>query len=190
MAFFVSPYLVTFQQLFKIIFMKKYLLYLLAISLVFNISCSDDGDGGGGSDYEFLDQNAQGKINGKDFALVLGKGEMDPFDETRLSITLWSESFTDACGFNFGQEVSSFFTVPMQVGLYELKLDLTDFEGSQTVTLFDPDGTLNIICSDGAVEILSITETKVTGKIHAYYTGDKLENDINGNFEVTYCEPL
>lgn len=79
-----------------------------------------------------------------------------------------------------------FFTVPNEVGLYKLSFDLGSFSG-QTVTLFDQQTVLNTIATTGAIEILTITDTEVTGRVDA--RADK-DNFVNGNFTVSFCSGI
>ena len=66
-----------------------------------------------------------------------------------------------------------------------LKFDFNDLEGSRTVTLFDDEEVMNVIATEGAVEITSVTDTHVTGRIDARADED---NFINGNFTVPLCQ--
>lgn len=154
-------------------------------------SCGKDDDFGkdddSGPSYDFKDQNLQGTIDGFPFTYGEGTVELNTRDgEDVLFFDLYnsSEEITDICDFfGFGNEVSVFFTIPAEVGLYELSLDLSSFSG-QTVTLFNPDGAVNSIASTGAVEILTITETEVTGRMDATLDGN---NTVNGNFTAVFC---
>ena len=165
----------------------NHLFSIIALATILALVACGDDDGGTGSSFDFIDQNLQGTIDGQSYNY--GEGFVDETtinDLNRLSFSLYdiSEDFTDVCDFNgFGNEVNVFFNTPAEVGLYELSLDLQNFEG-QTVTLFNPDNTLNIIASTGAVEILTITSTQVTGRIDARVDGD---NTINGNFTAVFC---
>jgi len=164
--------------------MKNFPFYLLVLVMLTSlaISCSDDDESG--PSYNFEDQNLQGKIDGEDFILGDGRGEISFFEDDQLSIDLYhSDEPEDACDVLNSDFVYAFFTIPDEVGIYELFLDLENFEG-QTVTLFNPDGTLNNIATEGAVELTSITDTEVSGRIDARMDDD---NFINGNFTVEFC---
>lgn len=78
-----------------------------------------------------------------------------------------------------------FFTLPSNTGVHLLKFDFNDLEGSRTVTLFDDEEVMNVIATEGAVEITSVTDTHVTGRIDARADED---NFINGNFTVPLCQ--
>jgi hypothetical protein len=72
------------------------------------------------------------------------------------------------------------FTVsPLQVGSVKLKLDLFDLASTKTVTLYD--GTTNYIIADGNYEILTVTDTQVTGQMNI--TSDN--NSLNGQFTLS-----
>jgi len=90
------------------------------------------------------------------------------------------EDITDPCNQFFFDQEQIFFSIPNQVGLYQL-----DFQ-TQTVTFFVPPGT-NFIAAEGAVEILSIDSTNgiVTGRMDVTAN----ENTFaNGNFTLTFCD--
>lgn len=154
--------------------------------LIFISSCGSDDKEDSGPAYEFLDQNLQGLIDGISFTYGEGTVEASSFEEGELSIDLYhsDEEITDICDFfGFGEEVSVFFSIPAEVGIYELFIDFESFDG-QTVTLFNPDGAVNNIASIGAVEILSITDTQVKGRMDATLDG---ESTVNGNFTANFC---
>ncbi|MEP5613312.1 MAG: hypothetical protein ABJP45_13755 [Cyclobacteriaceae bacterium] len=163
---------------------KNALTLLLSFSLLFLMSCSKDDESDGPS-YDFVNQNAQGTIDGISFTFAAGTAEKSN-DGEDLSVDFYdiTEELTDVCDFfGLGESVTVFFTIPNAVGLYELSFDLSSFDG-RTVTLFNPDTFLNIISSEGAVEILSITETQVTGRIDARAD----DSFVNGNFTLEICE--
>lgn len=158
----------------------KNLLFIPTLLVLIFSGCSDDEESG--PSYEFLDQNLQGSINGVDFAL--GDGVVELSDD-ELTFDLYSDMEPEAgCDIFIGDHVRVFFDSPNKVGLTELSFDFSTFSG-QTITLFDPDGNVNLIATEGALEITSITETTVTGKIDARSAdGDA----INGNFTATFCQ--
>lgn len=165
--------------------LKPLLLSISISATLFISSCGKDDDSG--PSYDFINQNLQGTIDGHVFTYGEGTVETTTFEgEEQLSFDLYhsNEDITDVCDFfSFGDEVSVFFFMPAEVGLYELSLNFSDFSG-RTVTLFNPDGAVNNIASIGAVEILTITETEVTGRMDATLDG---ENTVNGNFTAVFC---
>jgi hypothetical protein len=158
----------------------------LILFFSFLISCGSDDSEDTGPSYEFINQNTQGTIDGNSFDFGSGTVEVSPFDSNEFSLDLYddSETFTDPCElFGFGDFVNVFFSVPNAVGLYELSIDFSGGNESRTVTLFNPETVLNIIATEGAVEILSISDTELTGRIDVRAG----ESFVNGNFTVVFC---
>ncbi|MBL7840746.1 MAG: hypothetical protein JNJ75_11430 [Cyclobacteriaceae bacterium] len=159
---------------------------LLFSSTALLLSCSDDDEKG--PSYSFKNQDLQGKIEGGSWTYADGYVETTTLEGVEsLSVNLMLTQVDGACG-NFsveGDEV--FFFVPNAVGLYKLSFDLGSFDG-QVVTLYDDDDggpdPINVIATKGAIEILTITDTEVTGRIDA--RADK-DNFVNGNFTVSFC---
>jgi hypothetical protein len=159
--------------------MKKILLYL-AIPILFT-NCKDDDDAK--PSFEFKNQNLLGKINGGNWTYQEGTAETDG-GTLRIALFLdQPEPVCDIFGFSNGDQV--FFTVPNAVGVYALSFNLSGGGTGQTVTLFDIQETLNIICTEGAIEILTITSTEVTGRMDARSDAGSF---VNGNFTATICQ--
>jgi hypothetical protein len=132
--------------------------------------------------YEFKNQTATGEIEGESWVFVEGKAE-DAGENLSFDLMLdQAEAPCDIFGFPEGDVV--FFTIPNAVGLYKLKFSLSGGTDILTATLFDVEGTLNVVATEGAIEILSITDTQVTGRLDIRSDED---NYINGNFTVTLC---
>lgn len=146
------------------------------------LGCSDDDAKKNGA-YSFKDQDLSGEIEGYSWTYADGLVNESTFDDEEvLDITLTLGQAGSICeSFPEGDRV--IFFVPNTVGLYKLSFDLTSFDG-QVVTLFDDEQTLNTIATKGAIEIISISETTVTGRIDARADGD---NYVNGNFAVSFC---
>ncbi len=164
---------------------KSLLTVLVLFSIILATSCGKDEENG--PSYDFIDQNLQGTFDGLTFELKEGVVEETTIEgENLLSFDLYdiNEEFTEACDlFGFGDEVNVFFFIPNEVGLYELSLDLSSFSG-RTVTILDPSDFTNYIATIGAVEILTITDTEVTGRMDAQVEPGK---GINGNFSASFC---
>ncbi len=163
---------------------------LLLAAFLMN-ACDEEEDGlldfDDGQGYDFKDQVIQGTINGKDWEFKQGTAGIE---ESEISIQLSPEEASDPCDvFTRTPDQIVFFTVNAEVGVYELKFDFDDFEDNQTITMLDRDagdgGPLNIIATSGAVEILSVTNTEVTGRIDAR---ESSSSSINGNFTVQICQ--
>lgn len=135
--------------------------------------------------YNFIDQNALGKINGTDFEL--GEGTYGLLFED-LAISLYHKDEllgTNACNNSTLEFGDVFFTIPNEVGLQELQLNIFDFGLGKSVVFNHPDAEEVIVGSFGAIEILSISDDVVEGRIDARADED---NFINGNFTVSLCE--
>lgn len=161
--------------------MKKLIFAIATLTLIF-VSCSKDEEKT--NSYTFIDQNLQGKIGGNAWTFVAGNAEDSYFTEGNLSIDLYPSELDTPCGFIWDVDYVM-FEIPKEVGIYELYFDLSSFDG-YTVTLFETEGTMNNIATEGAVEIISIDETSgtITGRMDVRADGD---NQVNGNFTITYC---
>lgn len=159
-------------------------LFLLSLA-IFTFSCGEDDEEG--SSYEFKDQTAQGTINDKSWTFISGKALIR---DGKLSVDLGAdEDFVSCESFHFNGSYI-FFTLDEATGVSELKFDLNDFDNSQTATMYDPDEGdfgLNIIATEGAIEIISITDTEVKGRIDIR-DGHDNSSSVNGNFTVPICE--
>ena len=144
------------------------------------ISCESDD----GPSYKFLDRDLSGEIDNEAWAYEDGYAEIDDFGgEEMLDINLTLVQAQSGCDIFIPEGNQVFFSVPNAVGLYKLSFDFNGGE-SQTVTLWDDSKSLNIICGDGAVQILSITANEVSGRIDA--RSDK-DSHVNGNFTLNIC---
>ncbi len=165
--------------------LKSILLLVTLSSTLIISSCGSDDDSG--PSYEFIDQNLQGTIDGISFNSKGGFFD-EGFEEGTIRMSIYDISEEgDVCDIFGSESVFILFTIPETVGLYELSFDLSSFDG-QTVTLVNPNGEggipQNNIASTGAVEILTVSETEVTGRMDARLDGD---NSVNGNFSVIFC---
>ena len=165
--------------------LKSILLTFVLLSVVFITSCGSDDESG--PSYAFIDQNLQGIIDGISFESKGGTFS-EGFDTGTLSVRIYDVSETDeVCDIFGGESVSIIFSIPETVGLYELFIDLDAFEG-QTVTLVNPNGEdgipQNNIATIGAVEILSVSDTEVKGRMDATLDA---QNTVNGNFSLSSC---
>jgi len=136
----------------------------------------------------FKSQNASGMFMGEAFTFVDGKAKVSPFDSTQYAFTFYGETPTgDMCdNFNFDlPKKTILFDLPQQVGLYEL-----GFSTSESLTFNDAtvtNQTTAEVSLCGAIEILTISTTSITGRLHAKVEADSTNNIINGNFEVMLC---
>ena len=164
--------------------MRKVLsLALVCAFAMFSCSKSDDSGDSSSPSFSFSNQNAQGKIEGVAFNVEAARANASTFgNDSTFLIELYGDTATEPCLINgFGMDMV-FMHLPMEVGLYELSFSTTGT--SRTVTLYDTESSTNVISTDGAVEILEITDNVIKGRIDARYDGD---NNVNGNFEARRC---
>jgi hypothetical protein len=147
---------------------------LLVISLV---SCKDDDKAEPA--YSFKDQDATGKI--ENVSWTYKDGYVDIGSEL-IHVTLTIEQDGKACDVTSptGDYVS--FAVDKEEKLY-----LLGGSGSTlyTATLLESDDTMNYIALEGAIEITSITDLAVSGRIDARVDD---ETFVNGNFTIPTCQ--
>lgn len=169
--------------------MKKILLSLFAVSVLFACSKKDDkvSDTEADDSYtvSFIKQPAQGKIKGTTFEYITGTFIQDHFKTDKFEIELFDKADFDTvgigklCGLGFyGTTRECYFSIPKVVGRYEL--------GTSTHATFKT-GELNTalpMALKGAIEIISVTDTKMVGRIDAY---ESENNHINGDFTVEFC---
>lgn len=163
--------------------MKIYIQSLLsAIVISFLNSCGGSEDASPA--YDFKDQNMKGTIDGISWQVVSGKAEVSTSANDKYFLNFSEKTIDNACNdFVFdGNRV--FFSIPNAVGLYELQINTSTGDG-QTATLFKGSEFLNIIATEGAIEILTITDALVTGRIDAKADS---ESSVNGNFSVPLCK--
>ncbi len=182
--------------------MKKIKVTVIAVLLFTLFSCDTSGllgnddannDGNGSGDYSFIDQDLQGEHTDEFWELVSGVAEEDYFDNTQYSIELYNieprDGYSSTEPFAYSGELynSLMFSIPKELGLYELLLDYNNTDDNFTVTFFNSDTYMNTIAAQGAVEILSIdnTEMTITGRMDVWF-GDKSEFHVNGNFTVPF----
>lgn len=151
------------------------------------VSCSSDDDEEEDPQNECLADfsagAATGLFMGDPFTVVTGTATENFADATEFRITLYGETVMgDACdGFNFEKPDSTIiFTVPMEIGVYDILF-------SNSVT-FNDASVVNEVTAEvstcGAIEILSISETEVTGRIDAKRNTD---SELNGTFTLERC---
>lgn len=149
------------------------------------VSCKDDDDPA--PSHSFKDQELAGEIGGDTWTYEDGYASAESTDGVEsLYISLVQDATGEGCD-AAAEGDFVFFYIPKAVGVYELKLDWNDLEAedNHTITLFDDENTMNYIAAEGALEILSITDTQVSGRIDAVADEDAF---INGNFTVSICQ--
>lgn len=156
-------------------------LLLLCAFLFVSVSCSDDDDNPTGSgSLEFKDQVLSGKIDGEDFTFVIGRAERATFPEGEYRFELTSVGSSSICDEFFLDGNQVIFTLPLATGVVTLSND-------NSVTLLEGDDLLNIIATQGKIEIQNIDtdNNTITGRLVAHFDND---SSVNGNFTITLCD--
>ncbi len=131
---------------------------------------------GGGDDLSISDAPLSGSIGGEAWTFM--SGETDAFlsegDDDFFAVL--SAGAELDCG--FGQPDGNYLilAVPKTPGEYDLSL-----QRNMTFVVAPSD---NLIGTDGVIRVDTVTDTTVTGGIHAVYDGD---NEVDGTFELTVC---
>lgn len=162
--------------------MKTFNLSVLCLFLL-SLLASCGGDSENSPSYEFKDQNLQGMINGESWSFITGTAQTSSQDPNQFFVDMAAMAIQDPCNAFVLEGNRVFFSIPNEVGVHQLHLDLSNGTG-QTATLFDQSETLNVIATQGAIELLTITSTEVTGRMDA--RGDT-DSFVNGNFTLTVC---
>src|SRR5690349_333542 len=95
--------------------------------MTFLLSCGDDDNGPG---YKFIDQDAAGKIDKVSWAYADGYADVGTFgtgSEMRVSVDLTLPQTEQGCDIFIPEGDMVFFSVPNEVGIYKLKLNLNCF---------------------------------------------------------------
>lgn len=132
-----------------------------------------------GTGYSFKDQDASGEIEGDSWTYEDGYVKEIIGGDDELTVNLFLTQDDDVCKVVIADGGNVSFVVPNATGVYEVTGDITGF----TVSLVDTELSTHLATS-GAVEIVSITETSVTGKIDVKSDDN---NYINGNFTIDFC---
>jgi hypothetical protein len=158
--------------------MKRIYLNLFMLFVISLVSCKDDDKAEPA--YSFKDQDATGKIENeswtyKDGFVDIGSGLI------YMTLTI-EQNGTTACEATSPIGDRVLFTVDKEAKLY-----LLGGSGSPmyTATLLESDDTMNHIALEGAIEITSITDEGVSGKIDARVDD---ETYVNGNFTIPTCQ--
>ena len=156
---------------------------LIFVSGTFLASCGEEQSV---SDFEFINQNLQGQIEGIPWEFAVGRAQLLPANNVFLSLEMIGNEVLDPCQ-PFPAEVAKiFFDLPNQPGLYNLKVALQNPGLSQTITFFVPVENENYVAFEGAVEIFALDTLNMTlpGRMDA-----RVNDGIfaNGNFSLSYC---
>lgn len=155
--------------------MKKIALF---VCLTVAFSCRENDSGPG---YNFKDQDAMGEIAGGEWRYQDGYADVNG-DEINLTLMSAQEDGGRGCDVFLPEGDQVFFSVPAEKGLYKLGLGVD----SRVVTLLDDEETFNYLAVEGAIEILSISRTDISGRIDA--RNDEDDNFVNGDFRILICD--
>lgn len=157
--------------------MNRICLSLLIVLTASLVSCKDDDDDDKPS-YSFKDQEAQGKIGNESWTYTDGYATNDQF----FVINLTLDEGETGCGISDPKKDRVSFIAEFETKVYQLGTGSTVY----TVTLTDAENLQDQhISIEGAIEITSVTDTHVSGKLDARFDE---ENFINGNFTVPICK--
>jgi hypothetical protein len=138
-------------------------------------ACGGDDEGG---DVTIAETPLAGKIGGQ--AWTFAQGQTNDFlseGEDNFFAELYSSTF-EACGFDSPTGNNLLGRVPRVAGDFELSL-------SQNFTfVIDGDTPNNLIATRGLLRVDEVTDTTITGGLHAIYDGD---NEVDGTFSLTIC---
>ena len=180
--------------------MKNFTRLLNVIPFIFLLSvssCNDDEDSPS-YDYDFKDQNLAGTIDGLPFVLGEGRVVVVPYrglfedeeEEDYLSFNLShvneQQGDEGVCSSFEGNEVRVIGFIPAEIGIYEFS-GADFFEAIVNLSNpVNPDDIVNNILAPrmGAVDILTITDSEVTGRMDVFIDD---ESSINGNFSAVVC---
>jgi hypothetical protein len=156
---------------------------VLALLLISAVACSKKEEAPMPA-YSFKNQEVSGKINNVAWAYADGFADLfSSGSEPKVDIKLFLAQPSKGCNVVSVSGNQVFFFLPAKIGLYPLSFNLSG-GASYTATLFEKATTLNIIASTGAIEILTLSSTEVTGRIDAR-SDDK--SFVNGNFKIAIC---
>lgn len=132
----------------------------------------------------FADQPATGKFMDAPFTFVAGKATEHPFESSKFEFILYAQTPKgDICdGFNFDlPKQSIIFATPKTTGAHPINnKDAVSFNNAE------PNKNATVMVPNGNIEIVSISETTIVGKINTASADGK--NTLNGNFTVNICK--
>ncbi|WP_281325059.1 hypothetical protein [Polyangium sp. 6x1] len=152
----------------------KIRLGILALGTTLLAAC-----GGGFSVDDIEDHAPEGTVAGASWAM---KSAVVTDDGDRFSVSLFPVEVM-ACDKFASSDTQILFSAPKTAGEYPLKLELTDLNGSQTITFVTAPGQ-NVIASEGILNVESVSADKVTIGLLA----EAEENTINGRFTTSICK--
>lgn len=154
--------------------MKK--LLILCLTLTFTMTACSDNE-------NVMKTILEGKIDGIPFEAKSASYIED--QDNKLFVEVFNLADTNgACSLSITSDVSIFFTCENTTDKQDLFVDFSSFEG-QTVTMFNPDGSNNIIITEGYIQILDKTSTSLEVEMQLTQDGD---NFASGVFTAEFCD--
>jgi hypothetical protein len=123
-----------------------------------------------------------GKVYGKSFTMAAGRAKTDVYYNTERVIVNLSANSNFNCSSPETRSYSVYFRVPKKVGTYTAASDdiWLGFDDSAT------DATVGFVSADCRVEINSVTNGRVVGKISFAY--QPTDSNVSGTFNVPFCQ--
>lgn len=169
-------------------YFKYALLFTISLMTLTIVSCGEDDELPEPVDEclaSFENQIATGSFMGDAFTFVDGSAKESSFDSTAYLYKIYGETPTgDMCdNFNFDlPEKSIIFELPKQIGIYELGTSYT-----LTFNNAMQNNTTAEIALCGSIEIQTVTQTNITGRLDVKVNDGSTANFLNGNFTVELC---
>jgi hypothetical protein len=161
--------------------MYKKLLFVIVLVIALAACKKDDTF----TNYNFKDQVLSGKIANSPWTMGSGYGHIwVSNNDTSIIITIFDSYFDDPCNIETGSD-EIFFAVPKKVGLYSVVYNPQDPQLDHSVIFRVWDGDSNYYASDGAIEIVMVNDTIISGRMDARCDES---NFVNGNFKVKICD--
>lgn len=124
-----------------------------------------------------------GKVYNKAFTMVTGRAKTDVsyYNVERVVVNLSANSSFNCASAETGT-YSVYFRVPKKVGVYTQTSDdiWLGFDDSTS------DASVGFVSADCRVEIQSISNGRVSGKIS--FSDDTSKSSVSGTFDVPYCQ--
>lgn len=155
--------------------MKKIALLIAMFFAIVSCSSDDSGDSNGGGGIS--DNVVSGKLYGNNF--TLGGGKASPIILSGVeSIQIWLTAQDLGCETEGTSDFPISIMTPKAIGTHTTGV---------SVTFREPNSTDFISLGNGnTIEIISLTDTKIIGKIMAAST--VTDNNIEGKFEISICQ--
>ncbi len=147
-------------------------------------SKSDSSGGTNAPQGQFKTEAASGLVNGSPWTFTSGFAKQSFFDPSEMAISLSDQNHADPCAvFNLGPRLI-LARAPI-AGASEVQFGQGDPMHTATFSFEDTeDGWMNLVSTNGRMQIASITDNIVTGSIIIHFDGG---NSVNGTFSLPLC---